>query len=104
MQINVECDGMKVSITGNHSKLERGLLPASQVTASVIANCLGLKYKSDEWYEVLDLAAAANGEFPPDLREAELLAQLPLLFRGLRGEPPTKDECSRIINLLRNRR
>ena len=89
---------------GNISKLERGLLPAPRGSRlHAYARALGLSEGSDEWREFFDLAAAARGEFPVDLRDEELLCQLPALFRTIRGDPPSDEHCASLIALLRQR-
>lgn len=89
---------------GNISKLERNLLPPPKgERLHVYAKALGLSEGSDDWYEFCDLAAAVRGEFPEDLRDAELVPQLPALFRTMRGDPPNDEQLAHIINLLRKR-
>lgn len=86
----------------NVSKIERGLLPPPRgERLAAYAQALGLAEGTDEWREFCDLAAAAKGEFPEDLRDEELLRQLPVLFRGMRGDPPSDEQCARIVELLR---
>ena len=89
---------------GNISKLERGLLPPPKgERLHAYAKALKLVERTDAWYEFFDLAAAAKGEFPEDLRDDELLAQLPVLFRTMRGSAPSDEQIEHIINLLRKR-
>lgn len=89
---------------GNISKLERDLLPPPRGgRLYAYAKALGLSEGSDEWYEFCDLAAAVRGEFPDDLRDEELLPQLPALFRTMRGDPPSDEQLAHIVNLLRKR-
>lgn len=88
----------------NISKLERGLLPPPKdERLRVYAHALKLAEGTDTWYEFFDLAAAAKGEFPEDLRDEELLAQLPALFRTMRGNSPSDEQLDHIVNLLRKR-
>ena len=89
---------------GNISKLERGLLPPPKgERLRAYARALGLTQGTDPWYEFCDLAAATKGEFPEDLRDEELLSQLPALFRTLRGDPPSDEELAHVVKLLRKR-
>ena len=89
---------------GNTSKLERGLLPPpSGERLMAYAHALGLVEETDDWREFHDLAAAAKGEFPDDLRDEELVLQLPALFRTMRGDPPTEEQLDHIVGLLRKR-
>ena len=89
---------------GNISKLERGLLPPPKgERLHAYAKALGLVEGTDPWYEFCDLAAAVKGEFPEDLRDEELLAQLPALFRTMRGDPPSDEQLAHVVSLLRKR-
>jgi transcriptional regulator with XRE-family HTH domain len=88
----------------NISRLERGLLPPPKdERLHAYARALKLVEGSDPWYEFFDLAAAAKGEFPADLRDEELLTQLPALFRTMRGDPPTEEQLEHVVKLLRKR-
>jgi transcriptional regulator with XRE-family HTH domain len=88
----------------NISKLERGILqPPKDERLRAYAQSLKLAEGTDPWYEFHDLAAAEKGEFPPDLREAELLMQLPALFRTMRGDPPTDEQLEHVVTLLKKR-
>ena len=89
---------------GNISKLERGKLPPprSREKLERYASALGLKEGSDEWLEFFDLAAASRGEVPPDImREEEVVEQLPILFRTLRGESVPDEQLEELIRLIR---
>ncbi|HUS91044.1 MAG TPA: helix-turn-helix transcriptional regulator [Phycisphaerae bacterium] len=89
---------------GNISKLERDLLPPPKAERLyAYARALGLLEGSDEWYEFCDLAAAVRGEFPEDLRDQELISQLPALFRTMRGDPPSDEQLVHVVKLLRKR-
>ncbi|KKL59672.1 hypothetical protein LCGC14_2212980 [marine sediment metagenome] len=89
---------------GNTSKLERGLLPPPKgERLRVYALALSLVEGTDDWQEFCDLAAAAKGEFPEDLRDQELVLQLPALFRTMRGDPPTDEQLDHIVDLLKKR-
>ena len=88
----------------NISRLERGLLqPPKEERLKSYAESLQLVQGSDEWYEFFDLASAEHGEFPPDLRDEELLAQLPVLFRTMRGDAPSEEQLEHVIRVLRKR-
>lgn len=74
---------------GNLSKYERGRLapPQDQETLARIASALKLKKDSDEYRELLDVAAASAGRIPADLAaDPEVLAKMPYLFRTARGK------------------
>lgn len=88
----------------NISKLERGLLPPPKnEKLRAYAEALKLVEGTDAWYEFFDLAAAAKGEFPRDLTDKELLAQLPALFRTMRGNAPSDEQLEHVVKLLRKR-
>jgi transcriptional regulator with XRE-family HTH domain len=85
------------------SKVERGLAnpPKDQDVLARIAQLLDVKVGSDDWTRLTDLAALSRGRIPDDLlKDKELLASLPLVFRNLRREPPTKDELNEVVDLV----
>jgi len=89
----------------NISRLERNLLPPPKgERLHAYARALQLAEGTDEWYEFCDLAAAAKGEFPDDLRDDELIRQLPALFRTMRGNAPSGERLDQIVELLRKKR
>ena len=65
------------------------------------ANYLKLKEASDEWYEFFDLAAAESGRLPKELREKEIVARMPFLFRTIRGKKITKEKLDKLIKLIK---
>jgi transcriptional regulator with XRE-family HTH domain len=86
----------------NASKMERGLLVPPSETLERYAKCLGLKEGGNEWFTLLDLAAAARGEVPSDiLSDEELLASLPVVFRTIRGEKLTPQQMDELIKMIR---
>ncbi len=87
---------------GNLSKIERGVLPPPKdEILKRYARHLKLKEASDEWYEFFDLAAAESGRLPKELREKELVARMPMLFRTLRGKKLSKDKLDKLIKLIK---
>ena len=87
---------------GNLSKVERGVLPPPKdEILKKYAHYLKLKEASDEWYEFFDLAAAESGRLPKELREKEIVARLPFLFRTLRGKKITKEKLNKLIKLIK---
>lgn len=87
------------------SKIERGMLPppVDPRTLEEIARLLGLPFNSKESERLFDLAKLSRGEIPVDLiNNAKLLEKLPLMFRTLRGEKPTKEELETIADLIRH--
>ncbi len=89
---------------GNMSRLERGLLPPPQSREKLekLARFLRLKKGSDEWYELFDLAAAEKGRIPDDiLRDEDVVAKLPLLFRTLRGQKVPDEKLDELVRKIR---
>ena len=86
----------------NWSKIERNLLPPPQSKSILesIAAVLGLKSVSQDYKELMDLAALSS--VPEDLIEPEILEQLPVFFRTVRGEKPTEEELKTLITKIRS--
>lgn len=69
----------------NLSKMERGLIPPPQgEKLRQYAGYLEIVEGAEEWYTLVDLAAADRGLVPEDLRDEEIAGKLPVLFRTLR--------------------
>ncbi len=89
---------------GNLSKMERGLLPPPQNKEKLeeYAQYLNLKKGSDNWYEFFDLAATETGRIPDEiLSDAEVMNQLPLLFRTFRGQKVPEDKLDKLIKKIK---
>jgi transcriptional regulator with XRE-family HTH domain len=89
---------------GNISRLERGLLqpPESEEKLATYAKALRLKKGSDDWYTFFDLAAAERGRIPENLlSDKDLIQQLPVLFRTLRGQRVDEDELDDLVERIR---
>lgn len=86
----------------NWSKIERSLLtpPQSKNVLETIAVVLKIESGSQDYKELLDLAALAS--VPQDLIEPEILDQLPVFFRTVRGEKPTEEELNNLITKIRS--
>ena len=86
----------------NWSKVERGLLapPQSKKVLTEIAVILKIKDGSQEYKEMLDLAALSS--IPEGLIESEILEQLPVFFRTVRGEKPTEEELKTLLNKIKS--
>ena len=69
----------------NWSKIERGLLtpPQSKNVLGGIATVLKIESGSQDYKEMFDLAALSS--IPDGLIEDEILEQLPVFFRTVRG-------------------
>lgn len=88
----------------NISRMERGMMPPpkSDEILQRYAATLGIEKGSDDWYSFFDLAMTSAGMIPKDiLSDKELVRKLPLFFRTLRGDKPTKDEMKRLAEELR---
>ena len=87
---------------GNLSKMERGVLPPPKdEILKRYAQYLKLKEGTDKWYEFFDLAAAESGRLPKDLKEKEIVARMPFLFRSIRGKKITKEKLDKLIKLIK---
>jgi len=86
----------------NWSKIERNLLPPPQSRSVLesIASVLSIVPGSQYYKELMDLAALSS--VPEDLIEPEILEQLPLFFRTVRGEKPTEEELRTLITKIRS--
>jgi transcriptional regulator with XRE-family HTH domain len=90
---------------GNISKLERGLMapPEAEDKLKEYAKALGLKAGSKDEREFFDLAALEKGRLPKDLADdKELLAKLPVLFRGIRGEKFSEEKLDALIKQIKD--
>lgn len=89
---------------GNISKLERGLLspPTSREKLEAYASFLGLKKGSNDWIEFFDRAAASRGELPKDfLEDSEVVKNLPVIFRTIRGKKVSSKLLDELIEKIR---
>ena len=89
---------------GNISRMERGIWPPPQDhdILAKYAIALDIKKGSDEWYSFFDLAAADRGIIPRDLMsDEEVVKMLPVFFRTIRGQRPTKKEMLNLAEKLR---
>ena len=88
----------------NWSKVERGVLSPPQDDEKLrnIAQALGIKFGSNEWKEMKDLANIDAGIIPADiLSDRQVLDSLPMFFRTIRSEKPTPEELDKLINIIR---
>lgn len=86
----------------NWSKIERGIKtpPQSKKVLDEIAMVLKIKTVSQDYKELMDLAALST--VPEELIESEILDQLPVFFRTVRGEKPTEEELNTLITKIRS--
>ena len=86
----------------NWSKIERGIKtpPQSKNVLEEIASKLKIKESSQDYKEFMDLAALSS--VPEELIESEILEQLPVFFRTVRGEKPTAEELDTLIAKIKS--
>jgi transcriptional regulator with XRE-family HTH domain len=86
----------------NWSKIERGIFtpPQSKSVLDNIATVLKMKLGSEEYKEMLDLAALSA--IPDGLIEKDLLEQLPVFFRTVRGGKPTEKELLELLKKIKS--
>lgn len=85
----------------NWSKIERGILspPKSRQVLTSIAKSLNMTAGSEDFQTLLDLAAIS--QIPAHLvSDQTILDKLPIFFRTLRGEKPTRKELEKILKIL----
>ena len=91
---------------GNLSRMERGLLapPQDREVLEKYAKALELKSGDDDWYAFFDLAAAAKGRLPDELlKDQEIVAKLPLIFKMLRDKRLTERRLSELVKEIRGK-
>lgn len=90
---------------GNYSRVERGLFsPPGEDKIREYAEVLAVKIGSDEYVDLIDKACIDRGELPSDLLDdEELVNELPVLFRTVRGEKVEEGQLDRFIDMLRRR-
>lgn len=91
---------------GNISRLERGVSapPKSKGAIENYARSLDLAPDSDAWIQFLTAADVSAGRIPQDiLEDDDVAACLPVLFRTLKSEKPTRRQLEEVIQLLRRK-
>jgi len=89
----------------NWSKIEREVLAPSrdEETLRTWAEQLGLKQGSEDWLKFFDLAAVDSGRIPDYILEDErLVAQLPIFFRTISGQKPSREGLEKLVELIRS--
>jgi transcriptional regulator with XRE-family HTH domain len=89
---------------GNISKMERGLIQPPQTMEKLKEYALYLRIQegSKEWVEFFDLAAAETGRIPNDIKnDQELVKNLPLVFRTIRGQKVPKEMLKELAEIIR---
>jgi len=85
----------------NWSKIERNLHqpPKGREVLVSVAEALEVKEGSDEWNSLFDLAIV--GHIPVGLAESQaVIDKLPIFFRTVRGQKPTREELEKLVELL----
>lgn len=88
---------------GNISRLERNILPPTLDDEKLAGYALALKIKrdSEDWVFFYDLAHAAKGQLPADLKNKDKITQLlPAFFRTMRNKKLDKDKLEKLVKLL----
>lgn len=77
----------------NISRIERRLRPApGEDVTERFAKALGLTPQSEEWVQFMDMAALSRRELPRDITEEELISELPVFLRTVRGRRPAEED------------
>ena len=91
----------------NWSKIEREVLqpPRDEETLRSWARQLGLKPGSDDWLKFFEYAAVDAGRIPDQILEDEkLAAQLPVFFRTLSGQKPSREDMEKLLAIIKGTR
>ena len=86
----------------NWSKIERGLLPPpkSRQVLEEIAKALHLIENTEDWHALFDLATISF--IPVELlNDRSIINKLPVFFRTIRGEKPTRKELEDLIDKIK---
>jgi transcriptional regulator with XRE-family HTH domain len=87
----------------NWSKIEREVLapPRDEETLRIWAKQLGLKQGSQDWLRFFDYAAVDAGRIPEYvLKDEKLVAQLPVFFRTLSGQKPSREALQKLLEII----
>ena len=87
----------------NWSKIERSVIspPKSKKTIESILDSIGIEQGSEEYNTALDLGLLES--IPEDfIEERNVLKELPVLFRTVRGKKPSSEDLQRLIEFLKN--
>src|SRR6266404_697113 len=91
----------------NWSKIEREVLPPprDEKILREWADQLRIKRGSDEWLKFFEYAAVDTGRIPEHvLREEKVLEHLPLFFRTLSGQKPSREDLEKLLKIIKGTR
>lgn len=91
---------------GNLSRLERGILPPPKSREKIegYAEMLQIQPGSDDWINFFDFAAAESGRIPEELLlDQQVLDNLPVFFRTMRGQQVSEEKLQELIKLIRGK-
>ncbi len=91
----------------NWSKIEREVLspPSDETMLRKWAKELGLKEGSDDWLKFFEYAAVDAGRIPDHILEnEELAAHLPVFFRTLSGQKPSREDLDKLLAAIKGTR
>ena len=79
---------------------EKGKFIPSKKKLKKIAKVLNFGENTENWYTLMDLAAITH--IPKELLSNQsIVDKLPVFFRTLRGQKPTRDELEELIKLIK---
>ena len=86
----------------NWSKIERGLAtpPQSRSMLDLISDVLNIKKGSEDYLQMLDLAALSS--VSTELIDSDILEQLPVFFRTVRGDNPSNEELNQLVQKIKS--
>jgi len=91
----------------NWSKIEREVMspPRDDETLRTWAKQLGLKPDTDDWHKFVSYAAVDAGRIPDHLlKDEELAAHLPVFFRTLSGQKPSREDMEKLLGIIKGTR
>ena len=91
----------------NWSKIEREVSPPpkDETTLREWAKALNVKEGSDDWHKFFNYAAVDAGRIPDHLLEDEELAKhLPVFFRTLSGQKPSREDLDKLLGIIKGAR
>lgn len=87
----------------NWSKIERSIIspPKSKITIESILDAIGIEVGTEEYNTALDLGLLES--IPEDFQEEKnVLKDLPVLFRTVRGKSPSEEDLQKLVDYLKH--